>query len=91
MIIIWYGTIMICYDMIWYDMIWYDMIWYDGGTYIVVVLAVTGLTNEAELVDFLMFSDTSVQNEHLYLAGVVFDNPESYQSHIPFNISYTIR
>ena len=38
----------------------------------------------------LNWLNKSINELHL-LAAVVFDNPESYEDGIPYNISYTIR
>ena len=49
------------------------------------------MESEAKLVDTMIFSNDSVNNEAVYLAGIVFDNPKAYETAIPFKISYTIR
>lgn len=49
------------------------------------------MKTEQDLVDAMIFSNGSVDNEKLYLAGIVFENPEEYNTGIPHNISYTIR
>lgn len=50
---------------------------------------------EAEMVDDLSKTFKTQGKifslDELFLAGVVFDNPESYKTGIPHNISYTIR
>ncbi|XP_067927873.1 phospholipid-transporting ATPase ABCA3-like [Watersipora subatra] len=50
-----------------------------------------GVDSEKELVDLMVFNNDTVNNEIVYLAAVVFDNPEAYNSSIPNNISFTIR
>ena len=49
------------------------------------------METEKELVDFVTFNNDSVNMEALYLAGIVFDDPDAYDTAIPFNVSYTIR
>ena len=49
------------------------------------------MESEQKLVETMTFINNSVNNEKLYLAGIVFDDPDAYDTAIPFNVSYTIR
>lgn len=53
--------------------------------------AAVGMESEDKMVETMTFNNDSVDYETIYLAGIVFDNPEAYKSGIPSNISYTIR
>ena len=55
------------------------------------LLVVQGIETEEKLVEIMTYNNDTVNNEITYLAGVVFENPTTYESKIPFNISYTIR
>ena len=54
-------------------------------------VTVEGMESEQKLVETMTFINNSVNNEKLYLAGIVFDDPDAYDTAIPFNVSYTIR
>ena len=61
------------------------------GKVIFLISVAKGMKTEQDLVDAMIFSNGSIDNEKLYLAGIVFENPEEYNTGIPHNISYTIR
>lgn len=58
------------------------------------VVVVDGFDNEANLVEYLTTDNSTggFSREDIYLAGIVFNNPDSYTgANLPLNLSYTIR
>lgn len=59
--------------------------------FIMNLFLVNPIETETKMEEMLTFSNDSINLEAFFIGGIVFENPEEYETGIPFNISYKLR